>query len=129
MSGLAVADNALLRPDVDKESEVEYEVAAEESEPRRRDHGFVPGRSCVPIRPAPTGWQSEHASCAGMFSITGPRDLVGLLQATLLGASAEVIIFGVEPDPDRLTALARALSGGIRPAWQPSCGRGMSSSI
>lgn len=94
----------------------EYEVAAEELDPGRRDHGFVPGRSCVPIRPAPTGWQSEHAAQAGMFSITEPRDLVGLLQATLLDASAEVIIFGVEPGPDRLTALARSLSGPIRPS-------------
>jgi hypothetical protein len=86
----------------------QYEVAAEELDPGRRDHGFVPGRSCIPIRPAPTHWQSEHAAQAGMFSITEPRDLAGLLQATLLDASAEVIIFGIEPGPDRLTALARS---------------------
>lgn len=94
----------------------EYEVAAEELDPGRRDHGFVAGRSCVPIRPAPSGWQSEHAAQAGIFSIAQPRDLVGLLQATLLDASAEVIIFGVEPCPDRLTALARSLSGATRPS-------------
>lgn len=94
----------------------EYEIAAEELHPGRRDHGFVPGRSCVPIRPAPTDWQSETAAQAGMFGITEPRDLVGLLQATLLDASAEVAIFGVEPGPDRLTALARSLSEASRPS-------------
>jgi hypothetical protein len=94
----------------------EYEVAADEVDTGRRDHGFVPGRSCVPIRPAPTPWQSEHAAQAGMFSIAEPRDLVGLLQATLLDASAEVIMVGVEPGPDRLTALTRSLSGANRPS-------------
>lgn len=94
----------------------EYDVDAEELDSGRRDHGFVPGRACVPFRPAPTDWQSEHAAQAGMFSITEPRDLVRLLQATLLDASAEVIVFGVEPDPDRLTALARSLCGTTRPS-------------
>lgn len=94
----------------------EYEVAAEELDPRRRDRGFVPARSCVPIRPAPTGWQREHAAQAGLFSITGPRDLAGLLQATLPDACAEVIIFGVGPGPGRLTGLARSLSGATRPS-------------
>jgi hypothetical protein len=94
----------------------EYEVAAEELDPGRRDHGFVPGRSCVPIRPAPTAWQSEHVAQTGMFSIAEPRDLVGLLRATLLDASAEVVIFGVEPGPDRLAALTRSLSGAARPS-------------
>lgn len=94
----------------------EYEVDADELDHGRRDHGFVPGRSCVPIRPAPTAWQSEHAAQAGMFSIAEPRDLAGLLQATMLDASAEVLIFGVEPGPDRLTALARSLSGATRPS-------------
>jgi hypothetical protein len=36
------------------------------------------------------------------------------LQATLLDASAGVIIFGVEPGPDRLTTLVRSLSA-LRP--------------
>ena len=94
----------------------EYHVASGELDPRRRDHGFVPGRSCVPIRPAPTGWQSEHAAQAGMFSITELRHLTGLLRATLLDASAEVVLFAVEPGPDRLTALMRSLSGAIRPS-------------
>ena len=94
----------------------EYKVDAEELDPRRRDRGFVPGRACVPIRPAPTAWQCEHAAQAGLFSVAGPRDLVGLLRATLLDASAEVVIFGVEPGPDRLTALTRSLSGAARPS-------------
>jgi hypothetical protein len=38
----------------------EYGVGAEEMDPGRRDHGFVPGRSCIPFRPAPTRWQSWH---------------------------------------------------------------------
>jgi hypothetical protein len=94
----------------------EYEVDAKEPDPGRRDHGFVPARSCVPIRPAPTLWQSEHAAQAGMFSIAEPRDLVELLRAIVFDASAEVVIFGVEPGPDRLTTLTRSLSGTTRPS-------------
>lgn len=94
----------------------EYEVEAEELDPVRRDHGFVPGRSCVPIRPAPTDWQSEHAAKAGMFNINEPQDLVGLMRVTLTDASAEVIVFGVEPGLDRVTALARSLSGATTPS-------------
>ena len=94
----------------------EYDVDAEELDQGRRDRGFVPGRSCVPIRPEPTAWQREHAAQAGLFGIAEPRDLVGMLQATLLDASAEVVIFGVEPGPDRLTALTRSLSGATRPS-------------
>jgi hypothetical protein len=93
----------------------EYEVDAAVLEPASRDHGFVPGRSCVPIRPAPTAWQSEHAAQAGVFSLTTPRDLVGLLRATLRDASAEVTVFGVEPGPERFTALTHSLSGRARP--------------
>jgi hypothetical protein len=93
----------------------QYDVDAEELDRGRRDHGFVPGRSCVPIRPAPSAWQREHAPQAGMFAIAEPRDLVGLLRATLPDASAEIVIFGVEPGPDRLAALTRSLSGVIRP--------------
>ena len=94
----------------------EYEVDAEVLDPARRDRGFVPGRACVPIHPAPTVWQSEHAAQAGVFSIASPRDLVGLFQATLLDASAEVTVFGVEPGPDRFTALMQSLRGTARPS-------------
>lgn len=94
----------------------EYEVDAAVLEPASRDHGFVPGRSCVTNRSAPIAWQSEDAAQAGVFSITTPRDLVGLLQATLPDASAEVTVFGIEPGPDRFAALKQSLSGPARPS-------------
>ncbi|WP_435211180.1 hypothetical protein [Streptomyces sp. bgisy034] len=89
----------------------EYEIEAEE--PRAaRDHGFVPGRSTVDWRKPES---RENAHRARLFELSTPRDLVGLLHAVLLEATAEVTLFGVAPGADRQADLIASLRGSVRP--------------
>ncbi|MGW1537553.1 hypothetical protein [Streptomyces aureus] len=93
----------------------EYEVDAEQLTAESRDIGFVPGRSCVRIRPRPTDWEVANAGRAGLFPLATPRDLVSALHAVLFDASSEITVFAVPPGAERFERLTAALRGPVRP--------------
>ncbi|MFG2722749.1 hypothetical protein ACGFW5_31295 [Streptomyces sp. NPDC048416] len=93
----------------------EYEVDAEQLTATSRDKGFVPGRSARRLGPGPRDGGAAHDPHAGLFRLVTPRDLVGLLHAVLVDASAEITVFAVEPGQDRHTDLVGALRGAKRP--------------
>jgi hypothetical protein len=72
----------------------EYEVDATQKDPLRRDIGFVPARSAVPV-PASV-FEKDHRAQAGLFDIATFDDLVSLTVATLGDASAEVTLFALK---------------------------------
>ncbi|MDO0936379.1 hypothetical protein QQY66_33520 [Streptomyces sp. DG2A-72] len=90
----------------------EYEIEAEDPH-AVRDNGFVPGRSTAD-RHKPDSWGNTNR--AGLFELSAPRDLVRLLHAVLLDATAEITLFGVAPGIDRRAALVASLCGSARPS-------------
>src|SRR5262249_54504396 len=74
----------------------EYRVVAVPPHPIE-DKGFVPARSAIPIRPAPSLWQQQHHHQAGLFHIETFAELVALQRATLSDATSEITLFGVPP--------------------------------
>ncbi|MCX5248925.1 hypothetical protein OG895_27515 [Streptomyces sp. NBC_00201] len=90
----------------------EYEIEAEDPH-TVLDNGFVPGRSTADGH-TPKSW--ENANRAGLFELSAPRDLVRLLRAVLLDATAEISLFGVAPGADRQTDLVASLCDSARPS-------------
>lgn len=73
----------------------EYEIEAEDPH-TVLDNGFVPGRSTADGH-TPKSW--ENANRAGLFELSAPRDLVRLLRAVLLDATAEISSSVLPPAP------------------------------
>jgi hypothetical protein len=92
----------------------EYEVDVERSEWLTADTGFVPARACVPLRPAPTPWQRDHAGFAGLFEVASFRQLTDLDLAVGSDASSELTLFALSRS-DRAGVLAAALDQTDRP--------------
>jgi hypothetical protein len=92
----------------------EYEVDVEQPEWLTADVGFVPARSCVPLRPAPDPWQWDHAGFAGLFELASFRHLTDLDLAVAGDASSELTLFALR-DPGRADFLAAALNQADRP--------------
>ncbi len=92
----------------------EYAVDAEPGSRREVDHGFVPARSAIPIRPRPTGWEKAHKAKAGLFELRDTADLVTMSLAVGGDASSEINIFGLAGinESARLIGL---LTGSTRP--------------
>jgi hypothetical protein len=100
----------------------EFDVAADEALPQRRENGFVPARACVPIRPEPAAGEVAHRHEAGLFRLGRYADLVDVTRATLGDASAEVSVFALAED--RLDDLVEALRAPGRPRLTDLLGRG-----
>ncbi len=93
----------------------EYEVDVEAADTGAADVGFVPGRTCVPIRPEPDQWQQQHQRYAGLFPLDSFTDLTACELAVAMDATSEIALFGRHPAAPGETSLERALNQPDRP--------------
>ena len=92
----------------------EYEVDNEKPTLDTADEGFVPGRSCVPIRPQPTEYERSNAGRAGLFDIYSFDELTLIELAVAGDATSEIALFGLAGERRR-SELLDALRGTRRP--------------
>jgi hypothetical protein len=81
--------------------EWEYDFDTEAPSFEEADRGFVPGRSCVPIRPQPSQFERDNAARAGVFEIRSFADLTSVEVAVSGDASSEVVLFGLRSERRR----------------------------
>jgi hypothetical protein len=92
----------------------EYEVNYESESFDDADKGFMPARSSVPIRPAPTEWERQHISKAGLFRLHGLNELHRVDTGVSFDVASELSLFGLRGT--EFSDLQSALSGPNRPA-------------
>jgi len=72
------------------------------------NRGFVPARSCIPIRPQPTQWEVDHKHLAGIFDVPNLNAWNTIDAALSFDVASEVSLIGLTAGT--LDGLTRALN-------------------
>jgi hypothetical protein len=89
----------------------EYEVENEVGESLGEVRGYVPARSAVRVSPPPSPWEAEHAGDAGFFALPVFSVFRDVLQGLFADASAELNVYALTPQHQKVVKLVDALQG------------------